>query len=487
MGVVVKRSGRQSYAAALLASLWLVAASGCAGPTWFSSSGDGDFPVNDPYAARVYPKARATQASKPTSERPQNPQRQSAARPLPQENSADVQRQKAIEEQLAAYQKYVQAKSSDTASQQAAAPEKPQSQVFAEPVALAPPAPQRLPSIADESPEAATPTPPQQPSADEPQIAASMSKKESSAAKASAKEATPAVAEQPAQEAKETVITAVARAQDSPAVKPASLEKPVGDESPSPSDRSAKQPEAAEYQSGDWLGQRDRLIAAIQEEIAIAKQDSARAEEVRQLETVLRMQYALAGKREEAAKPIEGLRDAEQEFWRSEAFGLVDLLGPDRLPSESRRYAVALKSLEEAELHLASASSLALRNLAVCRKVQDFGVIERFSKNDFTPNQEVLLYVEVANFAAHKRDDRTYETELQGSFRVLDRSGAARAERTLPLDKQTCANLRRDYYIAYRLYIPSELAPGAYTLELTIEDKKGNKSNNALLDFNVTQ
>jgi hypothetical protein len=95
--------------------------------------------------------------------------------------------------------------------------------------------------------------------------------------------------------------------------------------------------------------------------------------------------------------------------------------------------------------------------------------------------------VEVRNFTAKQKDDHQYETELQGSFRVLDRSGTARAERTLPLDKQTCANLRRDYYIAYRLYIPSELGPGPYTLELTIEDKKGNKSNNALLDFNITQ
>lgn len=245
--------------------------------------------------------------------------------------------------------------------------------------------------------------------------------------------------------------------------------------------------ESSGYQVGDWLKARDQAIAQLQEEIARARSDKARAAEVGHLETLLRMHYALAGRRDDAVKPVKELREQEQEFWRNEALGLADLLSADRLANESRRFAVALKSLEEAESQLAAAGSLALRNIALCRKVQDFGVIDRFKTSDFTRNQEVLLYVEVRNFTAKQKDDHQYETELQGSFRVLDRSGTARAERTLPLDKQTCANLRRDYYIAYRLYIPSELGPGPYTLELTIEDKKGNKSNNALLDFNITQ
>lgn len=258
------------------------------------------------------------------------------------------------------------------------------------------------------------------------------------------------------------------------------------DSKPAANEKKVEEPKPA-YQAGDWLQARDRAIAQLLEEISLARADKSRGEEVAQLETLLRMHYALAGRRDDAARPVKELREQEQEFWRHEALGLIDLLAADRLASESRRYAVALHSLEEAESHLAAAGSLTLRHMALCRKVQDFGVTERFKSNDFARNQEVLLYVELRNFTAKQLDDHTYETELQGSYRILDRGGVARAERTLPLDKQTCANLRRDYYIAYRLYIPSELAPGAYTLELTIEDKKGNKSNNALLDFNVTQ
>lgn len=274
-----------------------------------------------------------------------------------------------------------------------------------------------------------------------------------------------------------------------PIVEKSQLTNEVKLESPQPADQPNPTPEEGQraYQAGDWLKARDEVMAQLRSEIEAARLDKDRVAEVGHLETLLRMHYALAGRRDEAVKPVKELREQEQEFWRSEALGLADLLGNDRLANESRRYAVALKSLEEAESHLAAAGSLALRNIALCRKVQDFGVIERFKTHDFTRNQEVLLYVEVRNFTAKQKEDHLYETELQGSFRVLDRSGIARAERTLPLDKQTCANLRRDYYIAYRLYIPSELAPGSYTLELTIEDKKGSKSNNALLDFNVTQ
>lgn len=241
------------------------------------------------------------------------------------------------------------------------------------------------------------------------------------------------------------------------------------------------------YQSGDWKKSRDALIAGLQEEIRLAKGDPSRTEEAAQLETWLRLQHAIAGKREDAAKAIDGIKSAEQEFWKHYAFGLVDLAGPDRIPSEGRRFAIAIDSLEQAQAHLAAASTLTLKNMALCRKVQDFGRIDRFDRADFARNQEVLLYVELRNFAAEKKDEHHFETELQGSYRVLDRTGIAKAERTLPLDKQTCANLRRDYYIAYRLYIPGELPPGAYTLELTIEDRKAGKSNNGLIDFNVTR
>jgi hypothetical protein len=423
---------------------------GCAGPAWFIGAEEGGLANSDLQVARVYPKAAA-----PHSKAPAQAAANTAAPSASGLNPADTQRLEAIEQQLAKYQQY-------TSPKPAASTPLP-----------TPPQPSASPSSAASS--AAPAAPPAAPPA------ASGAASDASAAAERVK--TPSLASLNPTSA---MATAVATDSSPSDVKLAALETPADASGTNP-------PSAAEakYQAGDWLVQRDNLIASLREEIRLRKEAEKQgsgatpAETVEQLETLLRMQYALAGRRDEAVAPVEGLREAEQEFWRHQAFGMVDLLGPDRLTSESRRYAVALKSIEEAETHLAAASSLTLRNLALCRKVQDFGVIERFTKPDFTRNQEVLLYVEVRNFGWQKANDNAYETELQGSFRVLDRSGTARAERTLPLDKQTSANVRRDYYIAYRLYIPSELAPGSYTLELTVEDKKGNKSNNALLDFNI--
>lgn len=235
---------------------------------------------------------------------------------------------------------------------------------------------------------------------------------------------------------------------------------------------------------GDWSAAHRDAIAALREKIRLAHNEGEDRNEIARLETMLRLQYLLAGDRDEATKPIDDLPPAEQEYWKHQMFELADMLS-DRNTGDARRYGLALHALDEATARLAELSSLSLRSAAFCKGVRDFGSIERFERPDFTRNQEVLLYVEIRNFASKKISDATFETELQGSYRVVDRSGASKAERVLPLDKQTCANRRRDYYIAYRLFIPAELDPGAYTLELTIEDKKAGKSTNTRVDFNV--
>lgn len=422
----------------------LAATSGCAVP-WLDSVSEADFPHSQSQSPRIYPKA-ISPAHKPvegaTAIRPQDLEPGSIAG-RPTTPPADLRMAQEIE---------------------------------------------RLKQLNDELSKKIAKTPTPAPAAVPQQPKQAESKKRQEAIhesigedlKSEFVEAQPAQAEQPQPEIQ---LVAATDGQGGGVV-PAIVEQKPLDDKTKPAEPAEKQ---TTYQAGDWLKVRDQAIAQLQEEIASARLDKERAAEVGQLETLLRMHHALAGRRDDAVRPVKELPQQEQEFWRSEALGLIDLLGSDRLANESRRFAVALKSLEEAESHLAAAGSLALRNIALCRRVQDFGVVERFKTTDFKPNQEVLLYVEIRNFTALQKEDQLYETELQGSFRVLDRSGVARAERTLPLDKQTCANLRRDYYIAYRLYIPSELSPGSYTLELTIEDKKGNKSNNALLDFNVTQ
>jgi hypothetical protein len=101
------------------------------------------------------------------------------------------------------------------------------------------------------------------------------------------------------------------------------------------------------------------------------------------------------------------------------------------------------------------------------------------------------LYVEVENFSAEEKGPHSYETELQGSYQIFDASGAIVAERKLPLDREVCRNYRRDYFLAYRLYMPDNIPPGGYRLELTIEDLKargqyqGRKLGQASIEFAI--
>jgi hypothetical protein len=103
------------------------------------------------------------------------------------------------------------------------------------------------------------------------------------------------------------------------------------------------------------------------------------------------------------------------------------------------------------------------------------------------------LYVEVDNFAAEKKGPQGYETELQGSYQIFDERGQIVAERQLPLDRETCRNFRRDYFLAYPIYMPEQIVPGRYRLELTIEDRKassdyqGRKLGEGLIEFSIRQ
>ncbi|HEX5106616.1 MAG TPA: hypothetical protein VFV87_22505, partial [Pirellulaceae bacterium] len=147
--------------------------------------------------------------------------------------------------------------------------------------------------------------------------------------------------------------------------------------------------------------------------------------------------------------------------------------------------------LRDAASELAAASKLDLHNLAFCERVQSFGWYTEFPRNEFQPKQQVILYVEVDNFAAIEKGPNSFETQLQGHYQIFDGRGNIVAERKLPLDQEVCRNIRRDYFLAYPIYMPESIAPGRYRLELTIEDLKasaqyqGRKFGEGMIEFSI--
>jgi hypothetical protein len=172
-------------------------------------------------------------------------------------------------------------------------------------------------------------------------------------------------------------------------------------------------------------------------------------------------------------------------------FGLGVWISPDESRRAPLRSAKVLHSLREATGQLAAASKLEVRNLVFCERVDHFGWYSEFPKKEFQPKQQVILYAEVENFSAEQKGSAGYETELQGSYEILDSSGQIVASRQLQLDKEVCRNYRRDYFLAYRIYMPDDISAGRYRLELTVEDLKargkyqGRKLGDGVIEFTI--
>jgi len=239
--------------------------------------------------------------------------------------------------------------------------------------------------------------------------------------------------------------------------------------------------------------QRDVLIAMLEEDLHHRRSaaEAATDQALPRLEQQLRILYAAADRPDDAARAVDSLTESEREGYKHLMFGVSTWLAdgqPQRAPLRSAR---VLRSLRDAMGELAPAAKLDLTNLAFCERVESYGWFTEFVRNDFLPKQQVILYVEVENFTAAEKGPRSFETELQGSYQIFDARGNIVAERKLPLDREVCRNVRRDYFLAYPIYIPDSIAPGRYRLELSIEDLKaagqyqGRKFGEASIEFTV--
>lgn len=201
-------------------------------------------------------------------------------------------------------------------------------------------------------------------------------------------------------------------------------------------------------------------------------------------EISLRMLYVAARKLDEALEPIDGLSDQENLFLRHQMQAMFEASNPDAMPVRSRHLSLVMNSQRLATNHLASVSNLEVRSTAFCTEVERYGVVTKFPKYQFSPDQEVLLYCEIENVAAKEVRDG-FETQLQGSYEIVDSTGKRIAEQILPMEPDICQNHRRDYFIVYKIYMPQQISPGQYKLRLTVEDMNARKFGQSTLDFQI--
>lgn len=204
----------------------------------------------------------------------------------------------------------------------------------------------------------------------------------------------------------------------------------------------------------------------------------------RSQEITLRLLYVAQRRLEDALRPIDGLEEHEQEYVRHQMQALYEASNPDANPTRGRHWGTVMVSQREATSHLAAASNLEVRAVSFCTQVDGYGMVQKFARYQFTPDQDVLLYCEVDNVAAQQLKTG-YETQLQGSYEIRDAQGRRVAEQILPMEPEICQNHRRDYFMVYRIYMPQQIPPGSYQLKLTIEDMKGKKFGHSTADFEI--
>ena len=200
----------------------------------------------------------------------------------------------------------------------------------------------------------------------------------------------------------------------------------------------------------------------------------------------LRMLYVLAGRRDDALKPIPSAPPAMQEFWTKELYGLAMLLDSDKTPDPTRRAAESKQVFSEALSRLGETAPLVVRNLSFCTAIQSYGCYTPFKKCEFTPDQEALLYAEMDNFATESTP-KGYHTQLRSSYQILDSAGQRIADHTFSTTEEYCQNARRDFFIGYHLRMPKHVNPGKYTLQMTIEDLQSQKVGQSIIEFTIKE
>lgn len=227
----------------------------------------------------------------------------------------------------------------------------------------------------------------------------------------------------------------------------------------------------------DFKAQLGAAIAALEQQAATGQAVDP------QREAQLRMLYLLAGRKDDALRPIAGLPETQQSFWANELFGLAAVLDAERQPDLARRAAEAATHLDQARARLRESGALTVRNIAFCTEVRSYGIVKPFESHEFAPGQEVLLYAEVENFKSESTPEG-YHTALKSSYEVLDSEGRRVAQHEFPLTEEHCKNVRRDFFIRYFLRLPEKpTGEGKHTLRLSIEDTLGQKTGQATIDF----
>lgn len=233
----------------------------------------------------------------------------------------------------------------------------------------------------------------------------------------------------------------------------------------------------------------DDLISSIEAQLARTAPGNTELERLNHVrrQVNLRMLYLIADRIDQSIEPISAADPADQEFWQQLFFAYVNYFDAQQMPQASDRATQTIDQLRTAIARLRHRADLKLKNVTFCHHIVSFGDYERFSTDQFTPGQPLLLYAEVENFFSTRTDADRYRTVLKSQIEIYDNSNMQNPVVTIPFDpsEDICRNHRRDFFHSYEFTVPQDLQPGLYTLVLRVTDQLSQKVATSRLNFSV--
>ena len=230
----------------------------------------------------------------------------------------------------------------------------------------------------------------------------------------------------------------------------------------------------------DWQGHLTAAIHSIESQSAAGSKNESDVA----LQARLRMLYLLAGRRDDAMRPLPAAPKPTQDYWTSQIYGLSTWMDSERTPDPARRAAETKRILSEALNQLGDAAPLAVRNLTFCTEVHYFGSFDAVKSAEFSPGQKVLLYAEVENFHTEP-SPKGFHTAVKFNWQVFDSQGSRLGDYVSTTNEDTSLTPKHEIFLTKWFYLPSPMTPGRYKLQFTVEDVLGHKVGQSSIEFTI--
>lgn len=150
-------------------------------------------------------------------------------------------------------------------------------------------------------------------------------------------------------------------------------------------------------------------------------------------------------------------------------------------------YDDALAAVEALRRELRADAELSVPVVALCSRVEAFGIYQELPEQALTPYQpnRAIVYCEVKNFESQRDSADRYQTLLSSRIELFSGDGKSLWSHGQDRIEDICRRQREDFFVAQLVTLPAGLAPGEYVLKVTITDLVASKTNQGVHQFNL--